>query len=121
HEREGARVEPGPANRAGHQRHRRDDHVVADAQVPQDARAATDHAALANHGAAGDAHAAGDRRVAADAHVVRDLDLVVELAAVADDGVVERTAVDGAVGPDLDPVADHHPPELANLAPGLRP
>ena len=53
-------------------------------------------------------------------HVVADLDLVVELHAVLDHRVVQRAAVDGGVGADLDVVADDHAADLRNLAPTRR-
>src|SRR5262249_40678386 len=59
--------------------------------------------------------------VRSDAAVVADLDLVVELDAVLDHRIVERAAVDGGVGADLDVVADAHHAYLGDLdpAPGL--
>ena len=51
-------------------------------------------------------------------HVVRDHDEVVELDAFFDDRVVERAAVDGGVGADLDVVADVHAADLRHLDPG---
>src|SRR5690606_21640492 len=47
-------------------------------------------------------------------------DLVVELDAVADDGVFERAAIDGGVGPDLDVVADADAAQLGDFSPGAR-
>jgi hypothetical protein len=55
--------------------------------------------------------------VIADPHAVRHLDQVVELDAIADQRVVQRAAVDGGVGADLDVVADHHPAQLRYLDP----
>src|SRR5687767_3997852 len=98
----------------------RDGHAVADRQVPHDPDAAPDHAVAPDRDAARDARAARDHRVRADHHVVADLDLVVELDPVADDGVVERPAVDGRVGPDLDVVADAHAAHLGDLHPAAR-
>ena len=64
--------------------------------------------------------AARDHGVRADHAVVADLDLVVELHAVLDHGVVERAAVDGGVGADLDVVADAHRAHLRDLHPAAR-
>src|SRR5690606_6646019 len=119
HQREDAGVEAGPANGAGDQAHGRNRDVVADFEMAEDARAAADPAATPDARAAGDADAAGDCAALAQLHVVRDLDEVVELAAVADDRVVERAAIDGAVRADLDIVADHDAAELGNLLPAL--
>src|SRR5258708_19240773 len=63
---------------------------------------------------------AGHRSVRTDAHVMADLDLVVELDAVLDHGVVERAAVDGGVGTDLDVVAYYGTTGLRNLDPASR-
>ena len=60
----------------------------------------------------------GERRMRADAAVVRDHDEVVDLDAFLDDGVVERTAVDGGVRADLDVVTDVHAADLRHLDPG---
>ncbi len=49
--------------------------------------------------------------------VVPDLDLVVELDAVADHGVLDRAAIDGRVGADLDVIADAHAADLRDLEP----
>src|SRR3954464_14379511 len=113
----GARLE----DRARHQRAGRDVDMVDDAQVAEDDRGAADGAVPADVGAAGDAGAAGDRGVRADAHVVPDLDLVVELDAVLDHRVVDRAAVDGRIGTDLDVVADAHRADLRNLDPAAGP
>ncbi len=56
--------------------------------------------------AAGDANASHDQAIPSDVHVVRDLDNVVDLRAAADDGVVERSAIDAAARSDLHVVLD---------------
>ena len=53
----------------------------------------------------------------ADMHVVRHLYLVVELHTLLDHGVVQRAAVDGGIGADLDMIADDHTADLLNLQP----
>src|SRR5262245_51059131 len=89
-----------------------DVHVVDDGNVALDHRPAADGAVRADLRAAGNAGAAGDRGVRADVAVVTDLDLVVELDALLDHRVVERAAVDGGVGANLDVVADAHAADL---------
>lgn len=51
--------------------------------------------------------------------VVADLDLVVELDARADHRVLQRTAIDGGVGADIDMVADHDTADLRDVLPTL--
>ncbi|MNX97533.1 hypothetical protein D3C86_1299040 [compost metagenome] len=48
---------------------------------------------------------------------MRDHDLVIQLDPVTDQGIGQRTAVDGGIGADFDVVADQHPAELGNLLP----
>jgi hypothetical protein len=55
--------------------------------------------AVAERGTSRDPALADHHAIAADDDVVADLDKVVDLAALADDGVVERPAVDGATCP----------------------
>src|SRR5262249_54731507 len=100
---------------------RRDLHAVGDLEMAEDLRGGADRAVPADAGAARHPGAARHRRVRSDAAVVADLDLVVELDAVLDHRIVERAAVDGGVGADLDVVADAHHADLGNLdpAPGL--
>src|SRR5690606_31263063 len=108
------------ADRAADQAHRGDDHAVADLQVAEDAGAAADQAVASDARAAGDRGAARHRRVCADADVVADLDLVVEADVLFEHGVLDRTAVDAGVGPDLAVVADHHAAVLRHLEPAPR-
>src|SRR5262245_25983246 len=112
-----AGVGAGFQERARNQRAGRDLHAVDDLDMAVDHRGAADGDVRADVGAAGDADAAGNRGMRADAHVVPDLDLVVELHALLDHGVVERAAVDGRVGADLDVIADAHAPDLRNFYP----
>ncbi len=119
HEGHGAGVAAGLVDRLGDQRAGRDMHAVGERQVAEDDRAAAHRAAGADFRAAGDADAAGHRGMCADPHVVADLDLVVELHAILDHRVVERAAVDGRVGADLDIVADEYAASLGDLDPGL--
>src|SRR5262245_40521505 len=53
-------------------------------------------------------------------HVVPDLHEIIDLAAGADHRVLERAAVDAAVGADLHVVADDHPADLRHLEMALR-
>ncbi|MNS51372.1 hypothetical protein D3C72_840440 [compost metagenome] len=75
----------------------------------------------ANHAEAADAGAAGHRRAAryhgmsAHPHVVRNLDLVVELAAVLDDRIGHRAAVDGRISAHFHVIAQHGAANLRNL------
>jgi hypothetical protein len=48
-----------------------------------------------------------------------DMHEVIQLAAILDDRIVERSAVDRRIGADLDIVADQHPSDLRNLDPIL--
>src|SRR5688572_33259838 len=86
--------------------------MIRDPDVAVDHGRAADGAMPADVGAAGDAGASRDRGMRADAHVVADLNLVVELGALLDHGVVERSAVDGGVGSDLDVVAEGYSADL---------
>src|SRR4051812_45247601 len=60
--------------------------------------------------------------MASNFHVVRDLDQVVDLGTLPDHGVADRSAVDGRVGADLDPILNDDTPDLRHLAvpPGAR-
>ena len=53
----------------------------------------------------------------ADTHVVRNLYLVIQLHVFFDHGIVQRTAVYGRIGTDLDMVANDHAPDLRDLQP----
>src|SRR3569832_156647 len=101
----------------GNERHAGDVHVVSDFGMAHDADAAADGAARADAGAAGDARAAGDGGVRPDDHIVGHLYLIIQFDAVLDHGIVERAAVDGGVGADLDVVADTHCAELRHFDP----
>src|SRR5512135_3938933 len=85
--------------------------------MSQDARAATDAAIFSDGGAAGNPHAACNRGVSADAHVMRNLYLVVQLHVFFDHRIVQRAAVYGGVGADLDVVANDHAADLLYLQP----
>ncbi len=76
--------------------------------------------AVTQRGTACDSALADHDTVAANGDVVADLDQVVDLAAFADDGIVKRTAVDGAARADLDPVLDDDPSGLRYLQVPLR-
>ena len=65
--------------------------------------------------AAGEAGLRGDDDVLADLHVVADVDEVIDFCAAADAGFVERAAVDGRVGSDLDVVFDDEASDLREL------
>src|SRR5208283_2750685 len=56
-----------------------------------------------------------DHDVISNATVVADMHQVVELRAHPDDGLLQRTPVDGAVGADLDIIANHKLPDLREL------
>src|SRR3990172_4417145 len=112
-------VGPGFADRARDHRVGRYVRIVADRQMAEYDRAGADGAAAPDADAARESGAARDRAVRPDAAVVADLDLVVELHAVLDHGVLDRTAVDGRIGADLDVVADAHAADLRHLDPAL--
>src|SRR5436190_11118688 len=112
-----ARIGAWLQDRARDESSGRDVDVIDDLQVAEDHRRAAKGAMAPDVGAAGDTHAAGHRGMRADARVVSNLDLIVELHALLDDGVVERTPVDGGVGTDLDVVADAHRADLWDLDP----
>lgn len=88
---------------------------VGDGQMPGEIGGAANHAEPADPCTAGNRGTARDHGMRADPHVMRDLDLVVELAALLDDRVRHRTAVDRGIGADLHVVAEHRPPRLRNL------
>lgn len=84
---------------------------------------AVDHAGSANHAVAADLqaarhdHAASNRGVVANHHVVRNLTLVINNHAVTDDGVVQRTTVDGRTGANLHAIANNYATQLWDLNP----
>ncbi|CAM2159505.1 hypothetical protein PT2222_50344 [Paraburkholderia tropica] len=118
--REGARVDAGLGQRLRDARLRRDDHVVAQRDVPRDADRAADHAVLADARAAGDTRAARDHGVSADAAVVADLHKVVDLHALFDDRVGHGPTVDRRVRADFDVRSDRDAANLRNLDPATR-
>src|SRR5271157_5704129 len=71
-----------------------------------------DNNIIADSGAPRNAGLRGDHNVGSNAGVVADMHQVVKLCARADDSLVQRAAVNGAVGADLDVIANH---QLANL------
>ena len=93
--------------------------VVADGDVADDAGLAGHGHVPADGDRAGHAHLGDEQAVLADLGAVADGDQVAELRAAADDRAAERRPVDGAVGPDLDVVADDHVADLRDLDPLL--
>src|SRR5579883_1296969 len=85
---------------------RADLHAVADLGLVLHADLAGHHDVVAGLAAPGDAYLAAKQVVPADLVVVADHDEVVDLRPLADPGRLERRAVDRAIGPDLDVVAD---------------
>ena len=73
------------------------------------------HAVIADAATAGNAGLGGDHDVCADAAIVANVDQIVELRAGPDDGLIESAAVDGAVGANLDVVADDEAADLREL------
>lgn len=80
-------------------------------------RGTTNHAAGADDAATRQSGASGDRGVITNPAVVCNLDKIVDLDAVADDGIFNRTAVNGGIDTDLDIVANNHSPYLRDLQP----
>src|SRR6202034_1587566 len=105
-------------DRGAHQAAPGDHDIVRDGQMPRETHHAAHQAALADRGAARYPGAGGNGRMRADDHVVTHLDLIVQLGALADHRIVDRAAIHGRVGTDLDVVADAHAPDLRDLDPG---
>ena len=82
------------------------DHSIADPGMVADAYLAAEDGIVANGARAGDAGLRGDDGIAPDLHVVANVHEVVDLGAASDTRLVERTAIDGRVGADLDVVFD---------------
>ena len=87
----------------------------ADLDVADEARLAAHHHEVAELGGAGNARLADDDAMPADHHVVADLHEVIDLGALADHRVLERAAVDAAVGADLHVVLDDDAADLRHL------
>ena len=96
-------------------RRRRDLGACADLQVVGEADLPAHQHAVSDDATPGYAGLSGDNAASPEAHVVADLDEIVDLAAVADDRIVQRPAIDRGVGPDLDARPDDHPPELRHF------
>src|ERR1019366_5922938 len=86
-----------------------DGSMVAKAHLPAQQAVVSDAAATGN------ARLGGNHHVGSDAAVVANVHQVVELRARPDGRLVERAAVDGAVGADLDVVADDEASDLREL------
>src|SRR5581483_1674900 len=87
----------------------------ADRYVPHHARLAAHHHIVLEHRRAGNADMAGQHAVPSDHDVVPDLNEIINFRPLTDDRVLERAAVDAAVGADLHVVLDDHPADLGDL------
>src|SRR5581483_574851 len=87
----------------------------ADRYVPHHARLAAQHHIVLEHRRAGNADMAGQHAVPSDHDVVPDLNEIINFRPLTDDRVLERAAVDAAVGADLHVVLDDHPADLGDL------
>jgi hypothetical protein len=85
--------------------------------VPKDASTAANLAMIANDCAARNTYACSDCAALTDSDVVRDLNLVVEFAPSANDGVLDRSAVDRGVCTDFAVITNPNATRLRNLDP----
>src|SRR5262245_30873676 len=76
---------------------------------------------VAQFGGTGNAGLADDHAMPADHHVVPDLHEIINFGALTDHGVLQRAAIDAAVGADFHVIVDDHPADLGDLEMTLRP
>src|SRR6185437_14711754 len=88
-----------------------------DREVTADAHLAADHAAAPDARAARDADTSRKSAVGTDPHVVRDHDQIVELHSLLDHRILDRAAIDGGVGADLDVGTHDHGAGLRHFDP----
>ena len=87
--------------------------------MPDNAHAAADLTMAADRRAAGNRGATRHYRMSANANVVANLNLIVELHARFNHGVLNRAAIDGGVGANLDVVFNSYTADLRNLQPSI--
>jgi hypothetical protein len=97
----------------GNHRSRRQGHVAGNHPGP------ADNAVLAHRHTTGNPRTSSQHGTGADVAVVSHLYQIVDLAAIADYRIVQRAAIDGRIGANLDIVADGHRTDLRNLDPVL--
>ena len=85
--------------------------------MPKDTGTAANLTVVANDCAARNSDARSDCAALADSDVVRDLNLVVEFAPSANDGVLDRSAVDRGVRTDFAVITNSHASRLRNFNP----
>jgi hypothetical protein len=90
----------------------RNPHLVADPKMTGDTYLASGHHKIAKNGTAGDAGLPRQRAAPSKSDVVGDVNLFVEAGSFPDYCIPRRSAVDGAVGADIGPVAQDHPAKL---------
>src|SRR6516164_4737687 len=84
-------------------------------EVPGGTRLTAHHHIIPKLGGAGNTDVADQQAVPADDDVVPDLYEIINFSPRADDRVLERSAIDAAVGADLHIIADDHPADLRDL------
>src|SRR5262245_44788525 len=82
---------------------------------------AAHHDKVAQFGGPGNAGLADNHAMPADHHVVPDLHEIINFAALADDGVLERPAIDAAIGADFHVIVQNDAADLGDLEVALRP
>lgn len=92
-------------------------HIVAQCNVSRQHGRTSNSAAFADGRRTCDSHAAGHRRMVANLHVVPEHDQIIQLHVIADDGIVQRTAVDRRIGANLNIVAKNDAAKLDYFGP----
>ena len=93
--------------------------VIRDFDVAGKHGSPTDDATFPDDGAACNSGTGRNGRMITDTAIVANHDLIIDLHTVANDRVVERTAVDTGIGADFDVVADLDSADLRDLDPGI--
>ena len=91
-------------------------HAFFDARMFPDAHLATEYDILLDHDAAGKPGLSGDHYVFPDLAVVPDVHQIIDLGAAADACNLQRSTIDGRVGPDLDVVCNFQVPTWGNFS-----
>src|SRR5690606_14720162 len=91
---------------------RADLRTFSDVQVPRHRGLPSDAYEILQHGRSRNSDLRDNHAAAADHDIVADLHEIIESRARADHGIAGRAAIDRAVGPDLDIVAEQDPSQL---------
>src|SRR5690606_25490982 len=116
-EREYARIAPRFENAGGDRRCTGYVDVITNGEMPGRHGRSGQCAALANDGGTRHPHTGGHGGVVTHLAVMADHDLVIQFHAIAQHGILQRTAVYRGIGSDLDIIANEYATQLGNLGP----